>query len=49
MIPSSIIKLDKNTKTFFMPTLLLMTRDFKTLGKISKYQLSRATPACSSA
>lgn len=37
MIPSDVIKLDRNTKTFFMPTLLLMTRDFTPLGKISKY------------
>lgn len=37
MIPSDVIKLDKNTKTFFMPTLLLMSRDFSPLGKISKY------------
>ena len=37
MITKNIIRLDKNTKTIYTPTLTLMTRDFKPLGKISKY------------
>ncbi len=37
MITKNIIRLDKNTKTVYTPTLTLMTRDFKPLGKISKY------------
>lgn len=37
MKPNKIIRLDKNTKTFYSPTLMLMTRDFTPLGKISKY------------
>ena len=37
MITKNIIRLDKNTKTVYTPTLTLMTRDFNPLGKISKY------------
>lgn len=37
MKPNKIIRLDKNTKTFYSPTLVLTTRDFTPLGKISKY------------
>lgn len=35
--PCKIIKLDKNTSQIYYPTLLLMTRSFRVLGKVSKY------------
>lgn len=37
MNPCEVIRLDKNTNQIYYPTLLLMTRSFRTLGKISKY------------
>lgn len=35
--PCKVIKLDKNTSQIYYPTLLLMTRAFRVLGKVSKY------------
>lgn len=35
--PCKVIKLDKNTSQIYYPTLLLMTRAFSVLGKVSKY------------
>ena len=35
--PCDIIKIDKNTKKIKTPNILLMTRSFEIIGKISRY------------